>query len=232
MKPQLRYDLLGSVKYQRRAIKGVKRGSCVAVLDRYFDKRAIVHDDWYRRVLRSKKNLTLLVHGVWKNNHRFNERDRKRAVRCAKRLQRIALEFPNKKIHYSPYLEHRNSNSHMKETLDRITNVAPCLYTVNSYIGVYGPLPFGFDYDEIHNDDWQHFTKLYLFSTDGFDVFETDRDVLRSWKDFHSKAEQFGVWAASFNGKKDPQDSTPPLRRKHWPTVRQIRQAARIYESL
>jgi hypothetical protein len=217
----LRYDLLGVIKYKKRALVAVEPGSAIAVLDKYFDKSTLKHNKLYTRILNHHKNLTLVVHGIWHNDHKFTKKDRKKAVKIAKRLAK--LQNPER-VYFSPFLEHKKGKKFMEKTFAQIKAVAPDLKLVNSYITGGKQVPGVIS--EIHHTDHHGATVPYIFSTDGTDPFLED---IQGWKQQHKQAIQFGMWHHSFNGKESMVDSTPPLNRKAWPSVSGIQSVAGLY---
>ena len=127
MTQQLRYDLLGMIRYKKAAFQAVRPNSAIAVLDRYFRKKASLHDDLYRQILEHPKNLTLVVHGLWSNDHRFDKVDRKAAIKVARRLQNLVDSIPGSlgRVYFSPFLEHRKGVRFMNRTFTKLTMAAP-----------------------------------------------------------------------------------------------------------
>ena len=223
MSQTIRYDLLGAVKYPQVALRGCQRGSAIAVLDNYFMKGAKKHDDLYKRILNHKKNFTLLVHGIWNNDHNFGPADIAKAIRTAKRLQKIC-DATGKKIYFSPFLEHRKGVVVMQDVFNKIALVAPDLLPMSTGI-THSPMFT----TEIHNNDWGTLPMhSYFFSTDGTDARTENIPALKSE---HHRATQFGMWIPECNGKKTLHDSTPPTKRKNWPKIKDLRQLTKLYGS-
>lgn len=233
MTQQLRYDLLGAIKYKNKALNGVKPNSAVAVLDRYFDLSAKAHNQLYRAILSSKKNLTLVVHGSWAgSSHTYNTQHLERALRLAKRLHKIGVSLNClDRIYLSPFLEQRNGAQFINSSFKQLHYKYPDIKLVNSYIpGGHIPAQFA-EYVEIHGD-----TAIpghtYLWSYDGIDYRRTS---VQAYKRKQLVADQFAMWIPECNGK-DPkkgldgsEDTTPPLKRTFWPTLKQIKEMGDAY---
>ena len=225
MGQQLRYDLLGSIKYQKAALKGCRKESCISVLHNYFERGARKHFAWYRKILEHPKNFSLVVHGIWHNDHRFSASDKPKAMRVGKQLNRIAKFFPNR-VFFSPFLERGNPGTYVGATFQELKDYKH-LRLVNSFTqSGYQPLGLSGVIDEVHNTDFDQFSYPYMFSTDGRDA--RDAPIVQ-WKARHSHALMFGLWSYVFNGKDSLHDRTPPRERDNWPKAKFIRQIGRLY---
>lgn len=224
---KLRYDLLGAIKYQDQALRAVEPGTVIAVLDGVFSPSMKPHNDLYAKILRSKKNLELVVHCNWSSSHNYDASHLTKAMKIVGRLKKITKKIVGSaaRVYVSPYLESRASESFLTKTFEELRGIAPEFKYINSMIGTIRVIPGVIT--EIHNTDWDRKPiSNYILSVDGVDPREVN---ISAWKQQHKNAVQFGMWDYSFNGRASLYDQTPPLSRKNWPTVKKIKQIAALY---
>lgn len=225
-----RYDLLAAVKYPKRVIRGVKSNTCVAVLDRTFLLKSDPHDALYRKILRSKKNLSLLVHACWNKDHKYTEWHLRRAKRAARRLHAIVEELGAwDRFYFSPYLEGIPTQQFADKTFGQLIHAAPGLQWVNSRLKNGSDTTYAIT--EVHGDAPPPKKRDYIWSSDGWDARKINVPVVKA---VHRRARMFALWIPEFNGK-DPRkgpngqdDKTPPRQRKNFPTLKQIREIGEL----
>lgn len=226
MTQMLRYDLLASVRYQTVAINAVKKGSAIAVLDRTFLKSVKAHNQYYRKILTSNKDLTLVVHGIWSSNHSFHDGQAKDVIVVARRLNRIATELgAHDRVWFSPFLEQRMPFDFMNPVIKKIHKKFPSLKLINSYIeGGTHTIPK--TVPEVHNFLNPKNKECYVWSFDGED---STKESVAKYKKLHANAIMFGLWHHKFNGKTDLHDKTSPLMRSNFPKASEIRAIGDLY---
>jgi len=224
---KLRLDLLGAVKYPTQALKAAQPGNVIAVLDGVFSTAMKPHNELYAKILRSKKNLELVVHCNWSGSHNYGPEHLTQTRKMIGRLKKITAKIPGSaaRVYVSPYLESRASESFLTKTFDELRGIAPEFNYINSMIGTIRVIPGVIT--EIHNTDWDKIPlSTYAFSLDGVDPRTVN---MKAQKQLFRNAAQFGMWDYNFNGRGSLHDTTPPLARTNWPTVKQIKQIAGMY---
>lgn len=222
----LRYDLLGAVKYPKKAIAGVKPNSAIAVLDGVFHEKSAPHNKLYRNILQSDKQLTLVVHCNWSSAHIYSQSHKNYAIKVVKRLKKLADKIPgsHERIYVSPYLESRGKFTFLDQTFKQLREIEPNFNYINCILAGGEEVPGVLT--EIHNIDYEDVPSKYIWSFDGWDYREHS---VKQYLQQHKEACMFGLWAPVFNGRKSMGDTTPPLKRVNWPSIDDIRQATKAY---
>jgi hypothetical protein len=164
-----------------------------------------------RALAKTGKMPVCRIHGLWldKVGKHYQQEHIRPAVLCAKRLNKFAEAFPEIKLYYSPWLEHRASAKLWKECRKQVRKVlAPEIRIVSS-----GPAPAGMV--EVHGRS-QAPASRYIYSYDGEDMLGSFPAQVAKRKEQHSKAALFMGWCPACNGKTSVTDKTHRECRTNW----------------
>lgn len=200
----------GSKEYQRAIIKAHPADFAAGFLLKASGWKSPM--PCIRRLLKTGKCQVVRIHALWRDGHDFTERDIAPAVRWAKRVAKLAEDFPDVKIYFSPWLEHRASSALFRKVKRACREVLPKRVKI---VCCGNAMPKGIN--EMHHGG--PLPGKYIFSYDGDDIFESD---VRRVKDLHKRALYFFGWSPCFNGKRTLTDDTPRERRTCWPTAKDI----------
>ena len=151
------------------------------------------------------------IHGLWRDNHHFNEKFISPAVEQAKEVDKLARDYPNITIFYSPWLEPDATPEIMSLCLRR------CRKVLLKRVKLVAGRTIRNRINEYHHIMWAVPGK-YIFSYDGAQMRQVNH-----MKKVHKKAKLFYGWIPKFNGKHSLYDSTPRELRKCWPRGSDIR---------
>lgn len=154
------------------------------------------------------------VQGVWSDTHRFGPAEQRDAVHGAKNVWHLQNKYPNCRIYYSPYCEHRLGKESILKVLRRCQAVAPGLTLVNSPDKT-GAFVEGY-INEVHvNELYRKPSGRYFVSFDGSSCVDWNVEKV---KRVYSDAEILFFWIPQFNLRKSENDETPRPERKCKPT--------------
>jgi hypothetical protein len=171
-----------------------------------------------RALAKTGKCPIMRIAGVWRDDHSFTEKDIPRAVRHARQVARLSIEYPEIKFLYSPWLEHRADNKLFRKCKKACREVLPR----QVQIVCCGPaMPRGIN--EVHHGS--PLPGKYIFSYDGKDMFTAN---VRRDKAIHSGALYFFAWIPRCNGRSSLHDTTPRHLRHDWLTAKDIRKMVEL----
>lgn len=177
-------------------------------------KRAI------EKVAASGKCPRIRVSLVWKDDHKFTERDAKIARKRARKLKTIVGEYPSIEWYVQPFLEPK-SRELEEITAGSISRILPTAKIVTTSPAVFS------NATEVHHS----YRISNIFSYDGLDYRE-NRDFIRIANDF----ETFFLWQSECNGQsyKDYKEGKKISRpeRKDWLKPKHIRQMVKAVEGV
>jgi hypothetical protein len=165
-----------------------------------------------RALAKTGKCPVMRLHGLWLDSHNFTEAEIPIAVREAKRVAKFAEAFPDIKIYFSPWLEHRASSALWTKCRKACRKVLPKQIKIVSS----GPCDKGIE--EIHGSSRKPRGK-YIYSYDGKDILTSN---VTADKRTYSDAILFMGWTHSLNLRRTLRDTTPREDRKCFPTVKDI----------
>lgn len=207
-------DHLGGARYPDLAAREQPQGWAFGIfwnVDGFGKAEPLV-----RRVAKEGRTLIIRIQALWRDDHNrkpFDERDKIRAIKIARRVQSIAQEYKNIEFRFSPFCEHKNDARFIRDTFQKIKRVAPSLELVNSP---------NHDCSTVIEEAINEFhgaqkkpraCKRMQFSFDG--TASEDSDV-EEYKKNYAKAEIFFLWSPRFNGNFDGV-TKPRKERKGWP---------------
>lgn len=159
------------------------------------------------------------LHGLWRDDHTFKEKHIEKAVKQAQKVAKLKEKYPDIKIFYSPWLEHRASQKLFRACKKACKNVLPKEIKI---VCSGNPLPYGIN--EVHHSYRKH--AKYIFSYDGEDMLDSPVSYLS----IHKQAKLFFGWTPRCNGKKFLRDSTNRAKRTAWLRKKDIKAMVRGLE--
>jgi hypothetical protein len=200
-------DYLGGARYADLLFREHPAGWAAGIFANTFgDSRRVV-----QRLMDSGRCPRFRVHLLWSDTHTFGTRAIAEAVAEAKRWRAIVSQY-KAAIQISPWCEHNEKAALLYKLRDAVLNVLPdCEYVNTPWKGdiLRGVL------NEIHGTHKAP-SGPYLYSFDGLPCVDSDVQLL---KETHSRSDTHYLWTSQFNGRKNPNDTTPRPQRKAWPTA-------------
>jgi hypothetical protein len=166
-----------------------------------------------RALAKTGKCPVMRLHGLWLDSHHFTEADIKTAVKEAKRVAKFAEEFPDIKIYFSPWLEHRANATLWRKCRKACREVLPKSIKIVSS----GPAPTG--RVEAHGGSCAPYGD-YIYSYDGKDIFKSN---VAFDKKVHCDTILFMAWCPACNLRRTLLDTVPRDSRTEWLTVEDIK---------
>lgn len=164
------------------------------------------------------------VHGIWKDNHTFTQKDIDPAVKIAKRVAKVAEKFPDKQFYFSPWLEHRADAKLWNECRKQVFDVLPKeIKIVSSGEKTQRAIA------ERHGSYIS--SKREIFSFDGVDILSTPAN-LNIYLKAHSHAKLFFLWCPACNGRKTLRDTTERSQRSAYLTKQHINKMVKKVEAI
>lgn len=169
------------------------------------------------RICKERKVPAARIHLMWKDNHRFTQRDIQETVRRAQRLARVIKKHPQVCWYVSPWLEPSGVSKELyaqvitacKMSLpDNVTMVTNSMEGVR----VSGCLAEG-------HHSWYR-REHEIFSYDGLECTDAN---MQMWKDKAKNAQFFFLWRYSCNGKFGPEDKRKRADRDDYIEPKEIR---------
>lgn len=243
---QLRYDCYAGINYKKRLLRALPENSRVALGDNYFAKGKKKHADMYLEVLEHSKHIDLDIWFLWKNNHKFKIQDRRAAL---KRLEQLSkrLDGHQERVRISFFLEHNKKQRFMERTYEQAICIDPRFTYINNPCFSFGGQPVKMEgvLNEYHlGEQLPVFPNTpYIISLDGLgsnwnpqpryteSFMRTQIAHYVSIYQGDQNCKDFGVWEPSCNGKTSLSDSTPPTKRKHFPSKQRIERYEEWYRA-
>lgn len=200
-------DQLGCARYADLARREHPAGWAIGAFSKsvFGDSRPVIAP-----LLDSGRAPEARVHLLWSDSHTFNERSIREAEKEAK-LWKPLSSVHKQALQISPWCEHNARLPLLKKLREAIMSILPdCEYVNTPWKGDYLPGAR----QEIHgNHDAPK--GPYNYSFDGNPCVDSNVELS---KEAHARADTFYLWTSQFNGRKNPNDSTPRPQRKAWPT--------------
>lgn len=216
MKTRYGIDYIGGVNYRRVIKKHHPTGYAAGFL--------CYASGWKNGILAARSLAAaggaarcpvMRISGIWRDDHNFTEKDIPRAVKQAEKVAALAADYPEIKIFFSPWLEHRADKKLWNKCKKACRKVLPRRVKIVNC----GPArPKGIN--EVHHSN--PVPGKYIFSFDGKDMFKSS---VPYWKSKHKNSLYFYGWFPQLNGKCYLNDSTPRSQRKCWPRGIDIKKA-------
>lgn len=195
-------DLLAGAKYPKEVMKHLFSGWVLGIFANIFgDAFSLVE-----RIAKRGDCPLIRVQLVWKDDHKFGEKELQLAIKEARRYEKIR---GYSQIELSPFCEHNISNP--DPWLSRVQDAAPSCRIINC------PWKGGFSSrfkNEIHGDHKKP-SGPYNYSYDGTNC--VDSNVTKD-KATHASSDIFFFWHPRFNLKWSMKDATPRPQRKAIPS--------------
>lgn len=213
MRQKLGLDYIGLVNYWKVVRDFHPKGYALGVL---------VYASGWRSGMRALRNVlkkracdipAVRVSGIWHDNHNFDSRDIRKAKRIARRVGKLADQYPCIDWYYQPWLEPSASKEDMTKCCTQCRKVLP-----HNVRLVTGGIELPNRFLELHHSLTSASHK-HLFSFDGLSMSDCDPNL---FKQVHKNARIFFGWIWECNGKKDKYDATPRHKRKNWLTASDI----------
>ncbi len=219
-------DLLGSGQYVKQAVDIMSKLKIDFPEQKFAIGIIVEASGWSSGMIAARKlaacsNVShIRLHGIWRDDHNFQESDIKRAVEIAKRAKKLAVNNPDKKIYYSPFLEHAMKADLLDKVYTAVTNVLGDTVTyVNSAMPNGAKLKNNMSgLEEIHHETGRP-GRDYIFSFDGHDQNDTDVEM---YKTKHKDSNFFFSWVFPFNLKYVEKDKTQRPDRKLVPPYKLV----------
>lgn len=193
----------GNRRYRNRICKFHPKGSAAGFLCRASGWRNGIRAA--RQLAKTGRCPVMRIHGLWLDNHNFERKHIRVAVRQAKKVAKLAKRFPQIKFYFSPWLEHREQ-SLFDKCAAKCKAVLPCSVDIVSS----GPRRDGYIHEVHHSGPSQ---SPYFYSYDGADM---RRENVRGDKILHRDARLFFGWIPQCNGRAHLNDTTPRRKRTHY----------------
>jgi len=184
-----------------------------------------IKEDSYRVIdmlLSTGKCPVIRVHGVWRDNHTFNQSESNEAIAVAGKLRPLIKKYPNITWYYSPFLEptYYSKDLYIK-TLSQSKKILPKgVILVSSALDGY---KFKKVITELHHRSWKQVKGKTIFSFDGMSAVDSD---VTKWKRTTRGTEIFFVWDWGLNGKYSVKDKTARPQRKSYADYNYIKSLA------
>lgn len=219
-------DLLGSAQYAKEAVDIMSRLQGDFPGQKFAIGIIVEASGWSsgmvaaRKLIKCSNVVAIRLHGIWRDDHNFQESDIKRAVEIAKRAKKLAINNPTKKVYYSPFLEHA-----MKDDLLVKVHTAVSKVLDDGVTYVNAAMPNGAKlkssmkgFEEIHHETGKP-DRTYIFSFDGHDQNDTDVEM---YKNKHKDSNFFFSWVFPYNLKYTEKDKTQRADRKLVPPYKLV----------
>ena len=158
------------------------------------------------------------VHAVWQDDHKYDpKRDDPVIMRELKAANSLKATFPQVEVQFSPFCEHNIKGAQLRQLFAKVKQAAGDLTLVNSVMNG-DVLPPNVALNEIHGLH-KPLKEPYNYSFDGTPCVDADVEGLKS---AHQNVVTFFFWTSQFNGRKNPNDTTPRPQRQAWPTSQLI----------
>ncbi len=204
------YDILAFVKYKQVAIDHIPNGSNIGFFDEAFGDASQAITEY----LTKKTTPLIRVNLIWSDTHTFGDSDIPKIKRRSKFYQQLSIKFPQTKIEVAPFTEHNLQNP--DKYLDIIKANCPNCIPVNS---VWRGKHSNKYKNEVHGTKAPVIKPPCNFSFDGSSANDADVEML---KNKFKHCENFFLWTARYNGKKNDNDTTPRPNRVDWPKKEHI----------
>lgn len=197
-------DTLGLPKYVKMVKENLPRGWWFSSFAETFGDGIKAIDE----VNSTGKPKGFRIQLIWSDTHKFGDSDIPKVISLSKRIQVLALKYPNIKCEVSPFCEHNLSNP--DKYLDIVKQYAPNCEPVNTVWK--GKLSNKYK-NEVHGSKANVPSGRFNWSGDGEDAFNSD---IESSKAKFRQAEIFWFWICPNNGKMKCEDPTPRPQRQGW----------------
>lgn len=195
-------DLLAGAKYKSEVLRHLPPGWALGVFANTFsDAFSLVE-----RVAKGGKCPLIRIQLVWKDDHKFGNKELQLAIKEARRYEKLG---GFSQIELSPFCEHNLNNP--DEWLSKVQDAAPSCRIVNT------PWKGAFSKrfkNEVHGSHKKP-NGAYNYSYDGTNC--VDSNVTKD-KEQYGDSETFFFWHPRFNLKWSMKDATPRPQRKATPT--------------
>lgn len=203
-------DVLAGVKYQDVLVKEWPEGWALGIFAETFgDARKTI-----KAILDTGRCPVVRVQLIWSDAHAFGDKDIPKVRELSRQYNKIAARYPRVKFYLSPFCEGNLKNP--DKYLDIVKRNAPNCEPVNTVWN--GALSKKY-INEIHGNKKAVPSGRYFFSYDGQACVDAN---VAADKSKYSSADIFFFWDAQFNGKHEPEDSTPRPLRKDFPDSKLI----------
>lgn len=201
-------DLLGCARYADLARREHPEGWAIGAFSKsvFGDSRPVIAP-----LLDSGRAPEARVHLLWSDSHTFNERSILAAEKEAK-LWLSLSRVHKKNLQISPWCEHNAKLPLLRKLREAIMSVLPdCEYVNTPWKGDFIPGVRS----EIHGNHKIPNGPLN-WSYDGLPCVDADTELYK--KTYSGRSDTYYLWTSQFNGRKNPNDTTPRPQRKAWPT--------------
>lgn len=205
-------DYLGGAKYERVILKEHPRGWAAGFFTNTFGDAVRTID----KLLATGRCPRVRLHLIWKDDHRFTDRDIPTTVKEAKRIKPLIDKYPNVEFRISPWCEHRVSDGLIVKVIGAIDAVIGGRAIYVNTPASEGEIVRKHDIrNEYHGkQNGPRSTDHFDFSFDGYSCVDADIERVKAR---FSDAETFYFWEPRFNGRWESDDTTPRPQRRGWP---------------
>lgn len=215
-------DLLGVARYQDTALRAFEKigpsyslGCFAKFPDGFGDPLPLVEKLAIRGLCK-----VFRIHGSWDDGHK-PEKYFKRTLIEARRYDALALRFLDCSFYFDSGCEHRNTPKHA-QLQKKLMQECPHLLISNNHDD---PEFLPKRVNEIHGRRPRKPKTPYIVSPDGdsMDGFP--------WREYNDRFRDATIrywWSWACNGRRNAADKTPRSKRKHWPSVDDIVQGAKL----
>lgn len=179
------------------------------------------------RWLGKQKASVVIIDLVWKDNHQFGAKERRIAIKRAKKVGRLIKKYPNTKWYVCPYLEPRGVNiKEYEQVIARCKKHLPenTIMVSNAMEGirVRGAIRAG-------HHTWYK-KGMEIFSFDGIECKDAD---INKWKEKAKQggAKMFLLWSWSMNGKYSKKDKRKRRQRTSYPEIKELKSIQALFEN-
>lgn len=219
-------DLLGSGQYVKQAVQIMSKLQSDFPKQKFAIGIIIEASGWSsgmvaaRQLIKCPNVAALRLHGIWRDDHNFQESDIPRAIEIAKRAKELAINNPNKKVYYAPFLEHGMKDNLLAKVHASVTKI---LENKVRYVNAAMPNGAKLKNNMAGLEEIHHETSIpkrdYIFSFDGHDQNDTDVEM---YKNKHKDSDFFFSWVFPFNLKYVEKDKTARANRKLVPPYKLV----------
>lgn len=208
-------DYIGTEGCKDAALKAHPRGWALGALaecDGWKNGYATIN-----QLCEKKKIPAARIHLMWKDSHKFTQRDIQETVKRAQRLAKVIRKHPKVCWYVSPWLEPDGVDKQLYSqviTACRIVLPDSVIMVTNSMNGV---KVAGCISEGHHN--WYR-AGDEIFSFDGLECVDAD---MEKYQKNAKNAQLFFFWRYTFNGKYGEKDKRKRAQRDSWPSVKDIR---------
>ena len=153
---------------------------------------------------------------VWQDNHTFGNRQKKIAIKRAKKVGKLIKKFKNTKWYVCPYLEPGKLDPKEYEDV-----IAECRKYLPDNVTMVSNAMEGYKVKGAIRAGHHNWYKegMEIFSFDGIDCKDAN---INRWKEKAKNADMFLLWSYSMNGKYGPKDKRARRQRTSYVEIKEL----------